>query len=153
MPPRERKESLGARSAVGEIAFEHALDRARRVLRLDVAVYFAAKRSVGPEASSDINVIALNRLLILSLILSLALLHLAGEQSDIADVVLRARMVAAGEVDVDRTVELDARLTPLCDVLGVALGIGRREPAPNIAGAGDQTGTDRGRLGRKAQHF
>ena len=60
-------------------------------------------------------------------------------------------MVAAGEVDVDRPVELDARLAPARDLLGVALGVGGGELAAGVAGAGDEAGADRARLGREAE--
>ena len=56
---------------------------------------------------------------------------------------LGAGVVAAGQVDVDRPVELDARLAPARDLLGVALGVGGGEPAADVAGAGDQPGADR----------
>ena len=56
---------------------------------------------------------------------------------------LRAGMMAAGEVDVERRVDLDARLAPVADLVGVTLGIGGREPAAGIAGAGDEPGADR----------
>ena len=59
--------------------------------------------------------------------------------------------MAAGEMDVDRPVERDARLAPARDLLGVALGVGGRELAAGIAGAGDEAGADRARLGRQAR--
>ncbi len=48
---------------------------------------------------------------------------------------------------------VDARLAPLRDVFGVALGVGGREAATDIAGAGDETGADRGRPGVKSERF
>ena len=128
-----------------EIALQHALDGARRILGLDVAIDLAAERGVRPETAADIDVIALDRIGVL------ADLDLAGEQADIADVMLRAGMMAAGEMDIDRPVEIDARLAPLRDLLGVPLGIGGRELAADIAGAGDQPGADRGRLGGQTE--
>src|SRR5262249_30041185 len=77
--------------------------------------------------------------------------HSGAEKPDVADVVLSAGIGAAREVDVHRAVELQPRLAPVRDVLGVALGVGERETAADIAGAGDETGANRGRLGRKAQ--
>ena len=68
---------------------------------------------------------------------------LAGQQPDLADEMLRAGMMAAGEMDVDRRVERDARLAPARDLLGVALGIGGGELAAGIAGAGDEAGANR----------
>ena len=52
-----------------------------------------------------------------------------------------------------RIAEFDARLAPLRDVLGVLFGVRRGEPATGIAGACDKAGTDRGRLGGKAERF
>ena len=55
---------------------------------------------------------------------------------------LRAGMMAAGQMDVDRRVERNARLAPARDLLGVTLGVGGGELAAGIAGAGDETGAD-----------
>ena len=109
---------------------------ARRVLRRDVAIELAAERGVRPEAAADQNVIALDRIVVL------ARLNLAGEQADLADEMLRAGVMAAGQMDIDRRVERDARLAPARDLLGVALGVGSGEFAAGIAGAGDEAGAD-----------
>ena len=101
---------------MGEIAFQHAFDDARRILCLHVTIDFAAERRVRAEAAADIDVIAFDLLF--------AILDLAGKQPDVADVVLRAGMMAARQVDVDRSVERDARLAPPGDLLGMALGVG-----------------------------
>ncbi len=74
-------------------------------------------------------------------------------QADVADVMLRAGIRAAGEMDVERAVELHARFAPVRDLLGVTLGVGQSEPAAGIAGAGDEAGADRGRLGREPDRF
>ena len=50
-------------------------------------------------------------------------------------------------------VELDARLAPARDLLGMALGVGRGEAAAGVAGAGDQAGADRARLGGEAERL
>ena len=100
---------------MSEIALKHAFDRARRVSRLDVAIDLAAEPGCGTKSTADINVIALNLLF--------AFVHLAGEQSDVADVMLCTRMMAAGEMDVHRTIELHARIAPLCNFLSVAFGV------------------------------
>ena len=101
---------------MGEIAFEHAFDDARRILCLHVTINLAAEGRVRTETAADVHVIAFDLLL--------AIFDLAGKQSDVADVVLRTGMMAAGKMDVDRSVERDARLAPLRDVLGVTLGVG-----------------------------
>ena len=61
--------------------------------------------------------------------------------------------MAAGEMDVDRRVERDARLAPARDLLGVALGVGGGELAAGIAGAGDEAGADRVGLDGQAERF
>ena len=119
----------------------------RRVVGLDVAKQLARQRRVRAEAAADQDVIALDGVAVLRD------RHLAGDQADVADVVLRAGMMAAGEMDVHRRVELDARLAPARDLLGMALGVGGGEPAAGVAGAGDQAGADRARLGGKAERL
>ena len=52
--------------------------------------------------------------------------HATGEQADVADVVLRAGVGTAGEMDVDGRVEGDARLHPVGDRHRRALGVGER---------------------------
>ena len=141
----ERLEGLVGRGAAREIDLQHALDGLRRVVRLHVAIELAGERRVRAEAAADQDVIALDGVAVLRG------LHLAGEQADVADVMLRAGMMAAGEMDVDRPVELDTRLAPARDLLGVALGVGGREPAAGVAGAGDEAGADRARLGGQAE--
>src|SRR6516165_11157695 len=129
MAARERKESLVGRRAVGEIGLEHALDRARRIVGLQIAIDLAAALGVRPEAAADVDVIALD------LIAVLRHKDLSADEADVADVVLRARIRAAGEMNVERAVELHALLAPARDVLGIALGVGQREPATGIASA------------------
>src|ERR1700681_1036687 len=68
--------------------------------------------------------------------------HLRADQPDIADVMLRAGMVAAGEMNIERSVDVDPRLAPVADRSGMAFGVGGRELAAGIAGAGDQAGAD-----------
>ena len=55
--------------------------------------------------------------------------HLAGDHADVADIVLRAGVVAAGQVDVDRRIERQPRLDMRRDRLGRALGVGGGELA------------------------
>ena len=81
------------------------------------------------------------------------LLHLAGQQTDVGDEMLRAGMVAAGQMNVDRRVERDARLAPLRDLFGMALGVGGGEFAAGVAGAGDQAAADRVGLDGEAERL
>src|SRR5262245_31076109 len=135
MSPAECEERLVA-GAVRQIGLEHALDGRRRVRGLDVAKNLTAERGVGAEAAADQHMIALDRVAVGRG------LDLAGDQADIADIVLRTRMMAAGEMDVERRVEGDACLAPLRDLLGMALGIGGGEAAADIASAGDKAGAN-----------
>src|SRR5262252_8854716 len=129
---------------MSEITFEHALDGLRHVLRLHVAIDLAAERRVGTKTTTDIDVIALDAVFFGNR-------NLAGEQADIADVMLGAGMMATGEMDIDRAVENDARLAALRNLLGMSLGVGCRKAASDIAGAGDEAGTDRRGRGGKAE--
>src|SRR3984893_49619 len=129
----EGEERLGRRGAVTHVGLEHALDGRRRVLRLYIAVDFAAERGVRAKGAADMNVIALDRV-------ALVQFHLRRDQADLADEVLGAGVMAAGEMDVDRLIESDARLAPVGDRRGVPLGVGEREFAARVAGAGDGAG-------------
>ena len=75
------------------------LDDLRRVLGLHVAIEFAADRGIRAEAAADKDVIAVDRIALFR--------HgdARADQADVADIVLRAGMMAAGEMDVDRRVE------------------------------------------------
>jgi hypothetical protein len=79
--------------------------------------------------------------------------HLAGEEPDVADVVLGAGMVAAGEVDVHGTVELDACFAPARDLFGMPFGIRRCKAAAHIAGAGDEAGADGAGADRQSERL
>src|SRR5579863_7326021 len=120
---REGEEALIRRGAMGEIGFQYALDRARRLVGFDVVKNLAAALGIRPKAAADVNVVALD------LIAVLVDLHLDAEQADVADVMLRAGVGAAGEMDVERAVERNAGFAPLRDVVGVLLGVGHGEPA------------------------
>src|ERR1039458_6064701 len=147
MAAREGDEGLLARGAVGQIGLEDALDRLRRVYRLDVAIELAAERGIRAEAAADQQVIALDRVAVLGL------LDLASEQADLTDEMLRAGMMAAGQMDIDWRVERDARLAPARDLLGMPLGIGGGEFTAGIAGASDQPGADRIGFDRQTERF
>src|SRR5512135_1601676 len=110
VPPRKGEKSLLARRAMRQIGLQDALDGARRLLRDDVAIEFAPKRGVGPKAAADRDVITLDRVGVL------IGLHFAGKEADFRDEMLRAGVMTAGQVDVDRRVERDARFTPARDL-------------------------------------
>src|SRR5579863_6447133 len=147
MAARESQEGFVLRGAAGQIGLEQTLDGGRYIGRLDFTMDLARQRGVGPEAAAHQNVVALDLLAVLGL------LHFASQQPDVADIVLRAGMMAAGQVDVDRRVELDARLAPARDLLGMTLGVGGGELAADVAGAGDQAGADRVGAGREPERL
>src|SRR5262249_21665989 len=113
----------------------------------NVAIEFAAERGVWAEAAADENVIPLDRIVVF------VRLDLAGEQSDLRHKMLRAGMVAAGQMNIDRRVERNARLAPDSDVVGMKFGVRGREFAAGVTGASDEAGAKRIRLDRKAQRF
>ena len=137
MAARKGQEGFFGRGAVREIGLEQPLDRLRRVLGLEVVIDLLPDIGIGTEAAAGEEMIALDRY-------RRPRRHrtFARDQADIADVMLRAGMVAAGEMDVERRVDVDARLAPVADLGGMALGVGGRELAAGIAGAGDQAGAD-----------
>src|SRR5579862_3892797 len=132
---------------MAEIGFQHALDRPRRIVGLEIVKDLAAARRVRAKAAADVDVIALD------LVAVLRHLHLGADEADVADVMLRAGIRAAGEMDVERAVELNPGFAPVRDLLGMALGVGQSEPAAGTAGAGDEAGADRRRLGREPDRF
>src|SRR5262249_2827743 len=113
----------------------------------NVAIEFAAERGVWAEAAANENVIPLDRIVVF------VRLDLAGEQSDLRHKMLRAGMVAASQMNIDRRVERNARLAPGSDVVGMTFGVRGREFAARVSGARDEAGTDRIRLEGKPQRF
>src|ERR1700678_1349606 len=117
VPAREGKERLVGRGAVRKVSFENLLDGARRLFSDDVAINFAPERRVRPKAAADQNVIALDRVRLF------VRLDFAGQEPDLGNEMLGARVVAAGQVDVDRRVEFNAGFAPARNLLGMALGV------------------------------
>ena len=98
-----------------EIGFQQPLDRFRRVFRLEIVIDLLPDIGVRTKAAASEQMIALDRVDIL------ADIHFRGDQSDIADVVLSTGMMAAGDVDVERRIDIDARLAPVADLGSVPL--------------------------------
>src|SRR5262249_31742983 len=147
VPAREDEKRFLRRSAMRQISFQNALDDARCVFSDNVAVKLATERGVRAEAAADENVIALDRIVVF------VRLNLAGEQTDLRYKMLRTGMVAAGQMNIDRRVERNARLAPGGDVLGVTFGVGGREFAARVSSARDETGTERIRMDGKIQRL
>ena len=64
------------------------------------------------------------------------------EEADVADVMLGAGVRAAGEMDVDRLIEGEFFLEVIGEFAGVFFGVGGREFAIGVAGAGDEAAAD-----------
>src|SRR6516164_3543672 len=145
MSAREIGEAFLRACAVGEIGLEYPFDCRRRIVGFDVAIDLAAALRLRTKAAADMDVIGLGLILVVG---ALGLANLGAKKPDIADVMLRAGIRATGEMNVERGIERHAAFAPLRDRFGVPLGIGHRQAATGIAGAGDETGADRGCFGR-----
>src|ERR1700730_18421562 len=130
-----------------EIRFQQFFHGLWRVLGLEIMKNLLPDIGLGAEAAAGEQMIALNGVILL------ADRYLGGDQADIADVMLRAGMVATGDMNVERRVDVDPRFAPVADRGGVALGVGCRELAAGIAGAGDQSGADVRRRYRTPNRF
>ncbi len=89
-----------------------------------------------PETATDQDVITFDGIAVF------AFLNFAGQKSDFADEMLRARVMTAGKMDIHGRIERNAGLTPARDILSVTLGVGSREFASRVAGACNQSGPD-----------
>ena len=102
----------------------------RQIVERHLRTDQSADRLTLAGAAADVQIVAFDQLL--------ALFDLGGKQADVGDIVLCAGVVATREVDVHRPIDRDARIQPIDQFRGVALGIARREFAPDVARAGDQ---------------
>src|ERR1700704_2894304 len=94
---------------MGEISLQQLLDRSRRVLGLEIMKDLLPDIGLRTETAAGEQMIALDRIVG---IITLAGRHFGRDQADIADVVLRAGMVAAGQMDVERLIDIDPWLPP-----------------------------------------
>src|SRR5690348_14523377 len=100
---------------MGEIGCEQRLDRSGAALCFDIGPQFAREPRIRTRAAADENMKTFDRILVL------AARHLAGDHADIADIMLRAGMMAARQMDVDGRLEHEPRLDMRGDGLGSAL--------------------------------
>jgi hypothetical protein len=132
MPVGELGETLVGCVAALEIHFEHPRHQRRQIFGAGRRKQLAADVAALAVAATHEDLVTLDDVV--------AEFDIGPQQADVANVMLGARVTAAGEVDVDRLVELE----PLFDVVGdlerVALGVGGGVFAAGIAGAGDQSG-------------
>src|SRR4051812_4125336 len=130
-----------------QISFQQLLYCFRRLLGLDVMIDRLAQISIWPEPATSEQVITFDGLVLLTNS------NFRRYQPDIADVMLSAGMMAAGEMDVERRVDRHPGLAPVRDLPGVAFGVGGCKLAASIPGTCDQPCADLRRLYRKADRF
>src|SRR6476620_8234722 len=144
MAARKCQKSFFGRNAMREVGFQQPLDGLRSILGLEIVINLLPDIGVRTKAAAGEPMITLDGLAIL------ADIHLRGDQSDIADVMLRAGMMTAGDVDVEWRIHNDARLAPVADLGCMKFCVRRRKPASSIAGAGNQPGANLRGLDRQA---
>src|SRR5215210_792213 len=106
MPSGEGEKALGRIGSMSEVRLKQTLDALRRVFGLHVGVDQLGDGGVAAEAAADMDVIALD-------LIVLADRDLGPDEADVADVMLGAGVRAAGQVDVDRLVEGEPHLDML----------------------------------------
>src|SRR5262249_47160541 len=124
---REIGEGFLRGCAIGEIGLEAPFDCRRCIFGFDVAVDFGAALGLRTEAAADMDVIGLGRIFVVGA------LGLGAEKPDIADVMLRTGIWAAGEMNIERGIERHAALAPLRDRFGMPLGVGHSKAAAGIS--------------------
>src|SRR5579883_3654406 len=134
---------------MGEIGLQQPLDGLWRLACLEVVIDLLPDLGLRAEAAAGEQMIALDHIIALALTRR----YLGRDQADVADVVLGAGMVAAGEMDVEWRIDIDTALAPVADRGRVTLGVGGRELAALVAGAGDQAGADLRGLHGKPELF
>src|SRR5579872_6165654 len=143
MTARKCGEGFGRACAMSKIYLQQLFDRLRHILRLDVAIDLLPDLGVGTETASGIQMVAFNGIVVV------AEGNLGREKADIADVMLGAGVVAAGQMNVQRRVEFDPPVAPVADRGRVSLGVGSGKLAAGIAGASDQSGAKLRRFDRE----
>ena len=115
-------------AAMAQVTLEHFLQGRLEVVARDALEDLPPDGLSFPKAAADEDVIAVHRFA--------GDFDLRAEQPDVAHVVLRAGIRAAGEVDVDRLIELE----PLVEIVGefqrVTLGVRGGELAIGASRAG-----------------
>ena len=140
---RERDERFIWSQAVARVGLQDTQHSLRAVLDFDVAGELPRDGGIWTKAAANVNVKTIDRVFAIW-----RYRYFAGDETNVANVVLGTGMVAAGQVNVDRAIERNARLNISRDGLGCAFGIGRREFAAWGPRASNQSGADAGCLGR-----
>src|SRR4051794_3518508 len=100
MTARKCDECFVRSRAMREISLQQSLDCPGRVLGLEVVKNLLPQTGVRPKTATCEQMIAIDG------VIAFAGRHLCSDQADVADKMLRTRMVAAGEMDVERRVDL-----------------------------------------------
>src|SRR5262249_20131800 len=129
-------EKCFAALAMRQIDLQDAFDSARGILGLYILVDVASERRVGTKTTAHENVIAVDGIAVV------IDCDAGGDQPDVADIVLRAGMMAASEVDVNRWRDCRPRFAPPGDFLGRLFGVSASKAAAGGAGAGHKTSAD-----------
>ena len=112
-----------------EIGLENAFDRPRRIFCDNIAVKLPPEGRIRSETAADRHVITFDRIGLLGR------LDFTGKQSDLGYEMLRAGMMAAGEMNVHGRIKCNTRLAPARYFLRMTFGVGCGEFAASIAGA------------------
>src|SRR5262245_13846989 len=132
---------------MGEIPPKQLLNHNWAILGLDALQDLSTNRRLMPVGAPDDNVETFDR------VAFIVNGDLAANQPNVTDVMLRARVGATREMDIDGLVDVQARLDVSSDAFGRMLGVGGRQLAAAIAGAGHKTGTDSGCFPIEAQRL
>src|SRR5690606_15854195 len=104
MATGEIEEGFGGRTAVGQIGPEQAFHGIWAIVPRNITEQFATDAGIAAGTAADKQVEAFDRVSVV------APVDLAGDEPDVADIVLGAGVVAAGQVNVDRRVDLQPAL-------------------------------------------
>ena len=121
-----------------QISRQHFFQRRLQLLKRDAAENLPAHGLVVTEAAADADVIAFQRLA--------GDFHLRAEQPDVAHVMLRAGIWAAGQMDVERLIEFELFLQVVRQFQRVRLGVRGTAQAcagENAAGLSEAPGSGR----------
>src|SRR5687768_2339720 len=124
-------EGLGSIPAMLEISAQHPLDERRSSLGGDACIDLPPDVLPGAISAADENVKTLDQIV--------AALDARPQQSDVADEVLGTRVSAAGQMNVDGLIEIDAGVEIIGDRQCMPLGVGGGVFAAGVSGAGDHS--------------
>ena len=125
--------ALLRRMAFALINAQELFNKRGRVLRSHVSSQQASDRSLVGIAPANMQMIALD------LIPFIVHCDFCADEAYIADIMLRARMVTASEMNIDRRIQQEMRIHVIGDFQRMSFGVGRRKFTSSISSAGDKT--------------